>query len=43
VAEVALHVGFTDPHHFSRVFKQVMGVAPSHYNKGKSKHNGLDG
>lgn len=33
VAEVAFHVGFPDPHHFSRVFKQVMGVAPSHYNK----------
>jgi AraC-like DNA-binding protein len=31
VVEVAFHVGFTDPHHFSRVFKQVMGVAPSHY------------
>lgn len=36
VVEVAFHVGFTDPHHFSRVFKQVMGVAPSHYTKGKS-------
>jgi AraC-like DNA-binding protein len=35
VVEVAFHVGFTDPHHFSRVFKQVMGVAPSHYNRAK--------
>lgn len=35
VFEVAFHVGFTDPHHFSRVFKQVMGVAPSHYGKNK--------
>jgi transcriptional regulator GlxA family with amidase domain len=43
VAEVAFHVGFTDPHHFSRVFKQIMGVAPSHYNKGKTIHSGVGG
>lgn len=43
VVEVAFHVGFTDPHHFSRVFKQVMGVAPSHYNKGKSSPTSLSG
>jgi AraC-like DNA-binding protein len=43
VVEVAFHVGFTDPHHFSRVFKQVMGVAPSYYNKAKTSRTGLDG
>jgi len=43
VVEVAFHVGFTDPHHFSRVFKQMMGVAPSHYNKGKTPHSSLSG
>jgi AraC-like DNA-binding protein len=31
VAEVGFHVGFEDVHHFSRVFKQITGVAPSHY------------
>jgi transcriptional regulator GlxA family with amidase domain len=43
VVEVAFHVGFTDPHHFSRVFKQMMGVAPSYYNKGKTSRSSLDG
>ena len=31
VAEVGFHVGFADVHHFSRVFKQITGVAPSRY------------
>ncbi len=31
VAEVGYHVGFLDVHHFSRVFKQITGVAPSRY------------
>lgn len=29
VKEVALEAGFSDPFHFSRVFKRVFGVAPS--------------
>jgi AraC-like DNA-binding protein len=29
--EVGLHLGFADVHHFSRVFKQIAGVAPSKY------------
>lgn len=29
--EVALHLGRADVHHFSRVFKQIVGVAPSKY------------
>lgn len=29
--EVASHIGFADVHHFSRVFKQISGVSPSHY------------
>lgn len=31
VFEVGLHLGFADVHHFSRVFKQIVGVAPSKY------------
>ncbi|MCB0209848.1 MAG: helix-turn-helix domain-containing protein [Anaerolineae bacterium] len=33
VSEVAFHVGFADVHHFSRVFKQITGMAPSQYDK----------
>jgi AraC-like DNA-binding protein len=31
IFEVAFHVGFTDPRHFSRVFKQMTGFTPSQY------------
>lgn len=31
VFEVAFHLGFTDVHHFSRVFKQITGVSPKRY------------
>lgn len=31
VAEVARAVGFVDPYHFSRRFKQITGHAPMHY------------
>jgi AraC-like DNA-binding protein len=31
VAETAFHVGFTDVAHFSRIFKQVVGLAPRYY------------
>ncbi len=31
VFEVAFHVGFADAHHFSRIFKRIIGVAPSRY------------
>jgi two-component system response regulator YesN len=31
VAEVAFHVGFRDAAHFSRIFKQVTGIAPNGY------------
>lgn len=43
VVEVAFHVGFTDPHHFSRVFKQITGVAPSYYGKAQGVQTGLSG
>jgi len=33
VAEVAQTIGFDDVHHFSRVFKQVVGVTPSSYRR----------
>ncbi len=31
IAEIARSVGYTDPYHFSRRFKQVTGYAPTHY------------
>ena len=39
VAEVAAHIGFADVHHFSRVFKQITGLAPSHYAAVRRQHN----
>jgi AraC-like DNA-binding protein len=33
IAEVARQVGFSDGRHFSRVFKQVTGIAPSRYTR----------
>lgn len=35
VAEVAYQVGISDPHYFSRVFRQQFGVSPKQYQKGK--------
>ncbi len=31
VSEAAFHTGYSDVHHFSRVFKQITGLAPSQY------------
>ncbi|WP_254059367.1 AraC family transcriptional regulator [Granulicella sp. L46] len=31
VANAAAHVGFADPYHFSRVFKNYYGTAPAHF------------
>jgi AraC-like DNA-binding protein len=31
VAEIARAVGYTDSHHFSRVFRRVTGLSPLHY------------
>ncbi|MCA9925143.1 MAG: helix-turn-helix transcriptional regulator [Anaerolineales bacterium] len=31
ISQVALLVGFDDPRYFSRVFKQITGMPPSHY------------
>lgn len=36
ISEVAYRVGFSEPHHFSRTFKQYYGVTPKKYQKGKS-------
>lgn len=33
IAEVAAEVGYTDPKHFARTFKQHVGVTPSEYRK----------
>jgi AraC-like DNA-binding protein len=33
VADVALQAGFTDPSHFSRVFRHRFGVAPNQYRR----------
>jgi AraC-like DNA-binding protein len=34
VGEVALRVGFSDPFHFSRVFRRVVGCSPSAFREG---------
>ena len=31
VGEIAISVGFSDPFHFSKVFKTSVGIAPSEY------------
>ncbi|SFE42098.1 AraC-type DNA-binding protein [Paenibacillus algorifonticola] len=31
IAEIARLVGYSDPYHFSRRFKQLIGVAPTHF------------
>lgn len=33
VKEIGYEVGYDDPYYFSRVFKRVLGVSPSHYRK----------
>jgi AraC-like DNA-binding protein len=33
VKEIAVDVGFSDPFYFSRMFKKLMGVAPTVYKK----------
>ena len=34
VTETAAHLGFANPYHFSRVFKQIHGVAPREFKRG---------
>lgn len=36
VMDVAQECGFTNPYHFSRYFKQIVGCAPSQYEKAKA-------
>ena len=31
VRQVAEQLGYADPYYFSRLFKSVVGMAPSHY------------
>ena len=31
IAQIAQSVGYSDPYHFSRVFKRVMGMPPKQY------------
>ncbi len=33
VSEIATHLGYTNPYHFSRQFKQITGKSPSQYRK----------
>ena len=37
VREAAREFGFRDPYHFSRLFKQRMGVSPKRYRGGKRR------
>lgn len=36
IHEVADHVGFPDPFHFSRVFRKIMGIGPREYRAGRA-------
>jgi AraC-like DNA-binding protein len=36
VAEVAYQVGISEPHYFTRVFKQQFGISPKKYQQGNS-------
>ena len=33
INEIAYDLGFTYPQHFSRMFKKIVGVSPSHTNQ----------
>jgi transcriptional regulator GlxA family with amidase domain len=43
VKEVAAALGYDDPFYFSRVFKSVHNVSPSHYRTARVNLNGLSG
>jgi len=36
INEIAYDLGFTYPQHFSRMFKKIVGVSPSHYKSANS-------
>lgn len=38
VKEVAEDIGFEDPYHFSRVFKQHFGISPKHFRETMKRH-----
>jgi AraC-like DNA-binding protein len=40
LSDIAGHVGFEDPHHFSRLFKSQLGISPSEYRKKGRKISG---
>jgi AraC-like DNA-binding protein len=35
--QLAAELGFSDPFHFSRVFKSVIGLSPSRFAQGKQR------
>lgn len=37
ISEIAYHLGFRYPHHFSRLFKSITGISPNEY---KQSHQG---
>ena len=37
VKAAGMAVGFDDPYHFSRVFKQIHGVAPRDFKRGSAR------
>lgn len=39
VRTIAQSLGFDDPYYFSRLFKKVMGIAPSAYRDSHQGHN----
>ncbi|NBC64857.1 MAG: AraC family transcriptional regulator [Bacteroidetes bacterium] len=38
VYEIAETLGYTDPHYFSRLFQNIMGVSPTKFRKEKRGH-----
>ena len=37
VREVAVRVGYPDPFHFSRIFRNAVGISPAQYRESKTR------
>jgi AraC-like DNA-binding protein len=42
ISEIAFAVGYNNIPHFNRVFKEVVGIAPTHYRDNNQKESGKD-
>ncbi len=41
IAEIAYYLGYRDPYHFSRRFKQITGISPANYRESFKLHHNL--